>query len=396
MLTLLLGSISLLGAYGQGYTITASLKGDGEGRKVYLRTADESRIVDSTTIRNGQFVFRGKVDYPQLYNITIMKNEATEKNRPAWQPMIPLFIENAPVKLSGILDSIPTQLDVMMGKYDYKRVKVEGARQHQQFLQYNKGYDDAYKKWSDAFNGYISYLNPPKGKEKGPVSEGIAAVDKVDVAKKGMLDYMSGYIRKNPASYVALYVFKKNVGQFNLKEIDELKNSFAGAVKTSAAGKSLTEAVDKAAKTATGSRYADFSFQDKEGRSVKLSDHVAKGKYVLLEFWASWCGPCRADIPHLKEVYELYHPEGFEVISISMDEDKEKWLKAVEDEKMKWLQVSDLQAFKGDLSKLYNFNGIPTCVLISPDGNIVTRNMRGSWMDKKLIELYGNKFGSKF
>jgi hypothetical protein len=79
-----------------------------------------------------------------------------------------------------------------------------------------------------------------------------------------------------------------------------------------------------------------------------------------------------------------------------MDDDKAKWLKAIKDEKMSWLQVSDLKAFKGNLSKLYNFNGIPTCVLIDPTGNIVTRNMRGSWMDKKLIDLYGNKFGDKF
>lgn len=92
----------------------------------------------------------------------------------------------------------------------------------------------------------------------------------------------------------------------------------------------------------------------------------------------------------------MYHPAGFEVISISMDDSKEKWLKAVDEEKMKWLQVSDLKAFTGELSKLYNFNGIPTCVLVGPDGQIVTRNMRGSWMDKKLIELYGNKFANKF
>ena len=149
---------------------------------------------------------------------------------------------------------------------------------------------------------------------------------------------------------------------YTVDEINALWASFSPEIRNSAAGKDLQEAVAKTVKTAVGSQYADFAFEDKDGKPVKLSDHVGKGKYVLLEFWASWCGPCRADIPHLKEVYDLYHPAGFEVISISMDDSKDKWLQAVEEEKMKWLQVSDLKAFQGELSKLYNFNGIPTCV----------------------------------
>jgi hypothetical protein len=98
----------------------------------------------------------------------------------------------------------------------------------------------------------------------------------------------------------------------------------------------------------------------------------------------------------LKEIYELYHPTGFEIIGISMDSNKGSWLTAVADEQMPWLQASNLEAFNGDLDKVYNFNGIPACVLVGPDGTIVDRNMRGSWMDRKLIELYGNKFGDKY
>lgn len=380
----------------QHYTITGNIKGNGEGKKVFLRSTENPKLADSTVIKNGRFEFRGKVDYPQLFDITIMKNEPTEQDRRPWQPLIPLFVENRAIQLSAELDSIHTQLDVYTNKFDASRVKVEGAPIYDQYLQFNKTYDALQKQRSEAFDVYIKYLNPGKDKKKGPISEGIAAVENVDLAKQAVLDYVAGYIKNNPSSYVAVNAFKKNMSSYSVAEIGQLQNAFSADIKNSAAGKSLAETVARVSKTATGSQYADFSFHDKDGKPVKLSDYVGKGKYVLLEFWASWCGPCRADIPHLKEVYDMYHPAGFEVISISMDDSREKWLEAVEEEKMKWLQVSDLKAFSGELSKLYNFNGIPTCVLIGPDGKIVTRNMRGSWMDKKLIELYGNKFAGKF
>jgi len=393
---LLLAMLPCMHALAQGYTITGHMKGNGEGKKVFLRSANNPKLADSTAIRNGTFEFRGQVAYPQMFDITIIKTEPTEKEKRPWQPLIPLFVENRAVTLSAELDSINTQLQVYTNTFDHSKVKVKGAPLYNQYIAFSKEYDALQKESSEAFDGYIAYLNPGKGKEKGPVSLGISAVDKIDAARKNAQDYLANYIRKNPSSYVAAYVFKRGMSAYTVDEINALWESFSPEVKNSAAGKYLQEAVIRTSKTAIGSPYADFAFEDKDGKPVKLSDHVGKGKYVLLEFWASWCGPCRADIPHLKEVYDLYHPAGFEVISISMDDSKEKWLKAVDEEQMKWLQVSDLKAFGGDLSKLYNFNGIPTCVLISPDGKIVTRNMRGSWMDKRLITMYGNKFGSKY
>lgn len=379
-----------------GYVITGKLKGNAEGKKVYLRPNDNPKAADSTIVKNGTFEFRGKTEYPQMYDISINRTEATEKNPRPWQPLIPVLVENRKIGLSAELDSINTQLDVYMNKYDHSRVKITGAPLYDEYLKFSKEYDALQKKSSAAFDVYIAYLNPGKDKKKGPISEGIAAVDNIDIARKNAQDYLVNYIKNNPSSYVAALVFKRGLEKFTVDEMNELYTGFAPAIKNSNAGKNLQEAIGKTAKTAIGAQYADFAFEDNNGKPVKLSDHVGKGKYVLLEFWASWCGPCRSDIPHLKEVYDLYNPAGFEVISISMDDDKTKWLKAVDEEKMKWMQVSDLKAFEGELSKLYNFNGIPTCVLVGPDGKIVTRNMRGSWMDKRLIGMYGNKFGDKF
>jgi thiol-disulfide isomerase/thioredoxin len=243
---------------------------------------------------------------------------------------------------------------------------------------------------------YIPYHNPKVGEKKGPVSEGIKLATLMDQAEASVKAFARQFVERHKDETVVVPALADNLGYFTVSEIDELIALLSPAIKASAEGEKLLELAAAVKKTAVGARFVDFSFEDHEGNPVKLSDRVGKGKYVLLEFWASWCGPCRKDIPHLKEIYELYHSAGFEIIGISMDSNKGSWLKAVADEQMPWLQVSNLEAFNGDLDKVYNFTGIPACVLVGPDGIIVDRNTRGSWMDRKLIELYGNKFADKY
>jgi thiol-disulfide isomerase/thioredoxin len=378
---------------GKGFTLSVTVPKSADGRKVYLRSDDApGKALDSAVVENGAFQFTGSVPYPQFYNLVFKK---LEKQR--FASAIPVFVENNKITVSAPLDSNATEMEILYaGGFPYEKIKVTGSASHDLFLKYAAGYEPLKAIQSKAFDAYIAYLNPGQGKEKAPISVGIKLVDAIDIAKENTLNYVKKFIKNNSSTPVALYVAKKNIGSFSAKEIEDVLASLSPALKSSVGGKSLIEKADVIKKTAVGAKYVDFAFNDKDGNPVKLSERISKGKYTLLEFWASWCGPCRADIPHLKEAYELYHPAGFEVISISMDDDKDKWLKAISEEKMTWLQVSDLQAFKGDFSKIYNFNGIPTCVLIGPDGEIVTRNMRGLWMDKKLIALYGNKFGDKF
>lgn len=377
-------------AVSQEYHINVKLAGNVNGKKVYLKNSDRT-IVDSALIEGGAFQFKGKIKYPTLYTLTVMDKRQPNPN---YQPVIPVFLESAKINVSAHLDSLSNEVNFRNGQYNYSRINVEGSSAHKVYVEYLSGYDPLFAIRKGAFRKYLDYLNYGDA-EKASVSEGIQLVNQVDEAAQQRDDYTKQYIKDHPESLVSIFIASDNINAYSVREIDEILASLSTNMLKTDPGKRFIEKANKARKSAAGAMYTDLSFNDDKGAVVKLSDYVGKGKYVLLEFWASWCVPCRADIPHLKKNYSLYHPEGFEVISVSMDDKKDNWLKAVKEEQMEWLQVSDLKAFKGAVSNVYNFSGIPTCILIDPEGKIVTRNMRGSWMDKKLIEIYGDKFKSK-
>ncbi|MCP2025832.1 thiol-disulfide isomerase/thioredoxin [Flavobacterium sp. HSC-32F16] len=390
------------------YTFKGKIDGAADGTKVFLKIVQQDMfatvlspefITDSTIIKNGKFEFSGKIPEAKLYLLVINSKKTPEKpGMPLFQPSIPVFLENSDVELEADLDNIPLGDRLLQeGNFSYNNIEVSGSKSHELYLNYFDGVKLFDEKSSALFDKeYLPYLNPVKGSVKQPISKGVAIVTKIEDNQEKRKAYVSGFIKENINNMVGLFIAQQELSKFSVEELEKLEASITAEQKKTLTGKNLIAKISDAKSIAPGAPYIDLPFTDAAGNAVKISDYAGKGKYVMLEFWASWCHPCRADIPHLKEVYELYHPEGFEIISVSMDQDKQAWLKAVKEEKIPWLQVSDLQAFTGDLAKKYQIRGIPTCILLDPSGKIVTRNMRGSFMDKKLIDLYGNHFGKNF
>ena len=402
----ILCSCNILKKESTEFTINGTIEGAKDGMIVKLKTSDTdlmtaifSPCIDSTVIRNGKFVFTGSLDYPKILSVSVEKPE-DQGNKYAYHPVVPIFMGNEQVEISGILDSLPSQRTLLgLVGYDYSKVQISGSDIHQIYLSYlngNRKYAEARdENYQKMFKWYGYKEDGSKG-EQGTISDGIKIAEERNEIAEKRREFLSQFIKENIYNSVGLNVAYNSASAFSADQIKEIKHSISVKTKESVYGQKVDQHLSEFEKVASGAPFVELEFKSLDGEIVKLSDFAGKGKYLLLEFWASWCGPCRADIPHLKEVYELYHPEGFEIISVSLDVDKDKWLKAVEQEQMTWLQVADDKGFEGYLAKIYKIRGIPTCILIDPEGKIVTRNMRGSEMDRRLIEMYGNKFGDKF
>lgn len=379
------------------FHITGRITGGVEGMKIYLKYADipSKQMLDSTVLHNGQFVFHGQVASPRFY--TILFKDTAKTDRYYQDKIINLFVENADISVEAPYDSLLKEIELFRGGGTSPAAIVKGSPSHDLFMRYYRKKHPLDQQKSLLFDDYISFLNPGKGVARQPREHGIALCRSMDRTDSSRKSYIMQFVKDNPSDEVLGYIAMQalQMSNINTGEIDLLINHFSNAQNKGILITKFLEDAPLTRKTAVGSRFVDFTMKDTSGSTHALSDYIGKGKYVLLECWASWCGPCRADIPHLREVYELYHPRGFDIVSISLDESSEKWLKAIDEEKMNWLQLSDLRAFEGDLPKTYRINGIPACLLFDPQGKLVTRNMRGSWMDARLIEMYGNLFAKK-
>ena len=138
-----------------------------------------------------------------------------------------------------------------------------------------------------------------------------------------------------------------------------------------------------------GKQFTDLEEADVNGEMHKLSEYVGKGRWVLVDFWASWCGPCRAEMPNVVANYEKYHDKGFDIVGLSFDKSKDAWLRAISDLQMPWIHLSDLRGWQSVASSVYNIRSIPASLLIDPKGKIVAVDLRGELLGEKLKEIFG-------
>lgn len=193
------------------------------------------------------------------------------------------------------------------------------------------------------------------------------------------------FVNKHPNSIYSAFVLSTYSKNWGKEKTKELFDQFSAENKNSEYGKSIAKYIELNKNPKIGEKYVDFEMEDTNGEVRKLSDF--NGKLVLLEFWASWCGPCRQENPNLVKTYEKYNPKGFEVFAVSLDDSKEGWKKAIIKDGLAWTHVSDLKGADNSASLIYGVYGIPDNYLIDQNGKIIERNLRGEKLNEKLNEL---------
>jgi peroxiredoxin len=378
MKKLLLLSLVFVSALGfsqtkKSYTITGSVKGIKDTiSKVYVRYAADGAVVsDSAVITAGKFSFKGTLAQPVQASIYV---KFDSKKMDYDKDLMSIFIQpGIPITITCLNDS-------------FSKAVVKGGPMNVEWQKIQAGE----KKFDDQSNPlYDVYTTARKAKNK-PVMDSVEKIiDAIDSTKKE--EVYAKYIKKNPASPIAVYILRSYAGySIDPNKIEPLYNKLPAAQKTTADGKWLKGQIDVAKLTAIGKPAMNFTQNDTLDNPVSLANF--KGKYVLLDFWASWCGPCRAENPNVVAAYNKYKDKGFSILSVSLDQPgaKEKWMKAIHDDNLTWTHVSDLKFWDNAVAKEYGIQAIPQNFLIDPNGVIVGKDLRGEALEQKLEALFPN------
>jgi thiol-disulfide isomerase/thioredoxin len=255
------------------------------------------------------------------------------------------------------------------------KAKITGAQAQTDFLAYNSQMDTLLKHYKMLTN---RYLKARSAKDEAAMKQVQVEGRPLGVRMKAAQD---AFLFSHPDSYVTLdIVAGEKAMVIDPKDFDPYYKPLSKRVMASFAGKKLEAKYEKAQQISIGKKF-DFTKTDDKGNEFRLSS--LKGKYVLVDFWAGWCAPCRAD-PNLLKAYKELKDKKFEIVGISLDETKGAWLKAVAQDKMPWIQVSDLKGFKSDIAVKLGISAIPQNVLIDPNGVVIAKNLRGEDVNKTI------------
>ena len=313
--------------------------------------------LDSSRMQDGVFSFAGTIEYPEMQYFYFK----------AIKRYVPVYLDAG---------------DIVVGVYkdDRDATVITGSAAQDEYTAFEEGRSVYNDRMSEAYKDYRVAKDSGWVKIQDSLS---AVMDEIYEAEEV---YIKEYVLQNNTRVTSPFIAYRNSYSWTVDELEKIVNNFDPALHASPQYTFLADRVVILKRVDVGQPLLDFVQKDSNEVDMSLAE-VSKGKYMLVDFWASWCGPCRSENPNIVACYNDFHEKGFDILGVSFDQDRAKWIQAIHDDGLVWHHVSDLAGWNNAAGKLYGIRSIPSSILLDPDGIIIAKNLRGDELRAKLEEL---------